>query len=522
MSRALGIHHLTLITRKVQANVDFYAGFLGLRLVKRTGGFEDSAQLHLFYGDAEGSPGSLITFFAWEDGGQGRVGFGQTFDMALAIHPESIGFWLTRALQHGFKAEGPAIEFGEPVIRFKDPDGVIVKLVGTLAFEESAKPHVTRDIPAEHAIRRLRAATILTEVPEETESFFTRHFDFTTSETSGTIRRMVSQSGDVLDIRDGTGFWSSAPGTGTFDHVALRAADLDELNTVHASLKGLNSSETTAHDRKYFQSFYVREPGGTLIEMATDGPGMNIDEPIEHLGETLFIPPSFLRDEEDLKVALPQFGMPGEERVIYRELPFVHRFYIPEDPDGTTLVLLHGSGGSETSLMPLAHRANPRATLLGIRGRSTEEGMARWFRRSNATIAEKMSFDQEDIRAEAEAFAAFVQGARNVYGIDPDYVTVIGHSNGANFYAAFASLYPKLARKALLFRAMSVLNDWPEADLAQRQMQIVSGEIDYYFPHGKELQSILSRKNADASFVTVQSGHELVREDIDVARQFLL
>jgi phospholipase/carboxylesterase len=521
MSRALGIHHLTLITRKVQANVDFYAGFLGLRLVKRTGGFEDSAQLHLIYGDAEGSPGSLVTFLVWEDGGQGRVGFGQTLDMALAIDPESIGFWLTRALQHGIKAEGPAMEFGEPVIRFKDPDGVIVKLVGTHSVQGGA-PHVTRDIPAEHAISRIRAATILTEVPEETESFFTRHFDLTFSEESGTIRRLTSSSGDALDIRDATGFWSSAPGTGTFDHVALRALDMDELETVHTTLKGLNSSDTNAHDRKYFQSFYVREPGGTLIEMATDGPGMTVDEPLEQLGQTLFIPPSFMRDEQDLKVALPQFGLPGEERVIYRELPFVHRFYIPEDPDGTTLVLLHGSGGSESSLMPLAHRANPRATLLGIRGRSTEEGIARWFRRSNATIAEKTTFDQADIRTEAEAFAAFVQGARNVYGIDPDYVTVIGHSNGANFYAAFASLYPKLARRALLYRAMPVLDDWPEVDLLQRKMQIVAGEIDYYFPHGKALYDILQSRNADISFQSVQSGHELVREDIDVAKKFLL
>ena len=181
MSKSLGIHHLTLITRKVQANVDFYAGFLGLRLVKRTGGFEDSAQLHLIYGDAEGSPGSLVTFLVWEDGGQGRVGFGQTLDMSLAIHPESIGFWLTRALQHGIAAEGPSIEFGEPVIRFKDPDGVIVKLVGTSVFDKCT-PHITRDIPQEHAIARIRAATMLTEVPEETEAFFARHFDLQFSE----------------------------------------------------------------------------------------------------------------------------------------------------------------------------------------------------------------------------------------------------------------------------------------------------------------------------------------------------
>ena len=125
-----GIHHITLITRKVQANVDFYAGFLGLRLVKRTGGFEDAVQLHLFYGDAVGSPGSLVTFLVWEDGSPGRPGLGQVGEISLAVEPTEIGFWLTRALRHGLRPEGPMVEFGEPVLRLKDPDGVIVKLVG--------------------------------------------------------------------------------------------------------------------------------------------------------------------------------------------------------------------------------------------------------------------------------------------------------------------------------------------------------------------------------------------------------
>ena len=93
-----GLHHITLITRKVQANVDFYTGFLGMRLVKRTAGFEDATQLHLFYGDAIASPGSLVTFLVWEDGAPGRVGHGQPSEIAFAIAPESIGFWLTRAL----------------------------------------------------------------------------------------------------------------------------------------------------------------------------------------------------------------------------------------------------------------------------------------------------------------------------------------------------------------------------------------------------------------------------------------
>src|SRR5690606_14775506 len=124
-----GIHHVTLITDDVQTNVDFYTGFLGLRLVKRTGGYEDARQLHLFYGDYAASPGSLITFLVWQGGSSGQAGAGQVSEVALAIAQESIGYWLERALTHQVKVEGTAQEFGETVLRLRDPDGVVLKLV---------------------------------------------------------------------------------------------------------------------------------------------------------------------------------------------------------------------------------------------------------------------------------------------------------------------------------------------------------------------------------------------------------
>lgn len=254
-----GIHHITLITRKVQANVDFYLGFLGLRLVKRTGGFEDATQLHLLYGDAVGSPGSLITFLVWEDGSPGRAGVGQVGEISLAIDPANIGFWLTRALSAGLKPEGPSEEFGEPVLRLKDPDGVIVKLVGTNALQAAA-PWASDTIPQEHAIARIRGATLFSETPEETQAMLVDHFDYRPLVATGAISRLVSEPGDILDIRDARGFWASAPGTGTVDHVAFRAADDAELQSVHTALQAIDSGPTTMHDRKYFRSLYVREP----------------------------------------------------------------------------------------------------------------------------------------------------------------------------------------------------------------------------------------------------------------------
>jgi phospholipase/carboxylesterase len=394
MNSALGIHHITMITRKVQANVDFYAGFLGLRLAKRTAGFEDAMQLHLLYGDDIASPGSLLTFLVWEDGGQGRVGYGQTLEISVAIDPAAIGFWLTRALKFGIRVEGPSDEFGAPVIRLKDPDGLIVKLVGTHAFAD-ATPHVTDDISAEDAIRRIYGATVLSEVPEETVAFLEKHFGYRQESQAGAIRRLVSDSGDIIDVRDATGFWSSAPGTGTVDHIAFRAKDMDELNAVHTGLKSLNSSTTNAHDRKYFHSLYVREPGGVLIEMATDGPGMTVDEPLESLGEKLFIPPLFMKDEADVRVALPQFAMPGKERIVYRDLPFVHRFYTPEEPDGSTIILLHPSrrarpqhGGRHRPLVPPQSRFQLRPE--GYRRRS---GSLRRLRGGGDTVLWSRPFE---------------------------------------------------------------------------------------------------------------------------------
>lgn len=501
-----GIHHVTLITGNVQANVDFYVGFLGLRLVKRTGGYEDARQLHLFYGDYNAEPGSLITFLVWEGGGRGQAGAGQVSELALAIDPSSIGFWLERALKHQVKVEGTGQEFGEPVLRLRDPDGVLVKLVGaTLPQLEMPES----DIPAEHAVRRIRGVTLLSEVQEETVGFLRQYFGFRPGTVEGPIQRMVSDIGDVLDIRDASGFWPGAPGTGTADHVAVRATDEAEVEAVESALRQRNSSLTNLHDRNYFTSLYVREPGGVLIEMASDGPGFTKDEGVAALGTTLFVPPEEQDKAEDIKVMLPQFGLPGAERVVYRDLIYKHRFHTPETPSARTLVLLHGTGGDEADLMPLARRADPNATLLGLRGRSTEEGTQRWFRSLGPWI-----FDQKDIAFESGALTAFMEEARSAYGLDTGETVGLGYSNGANFLAAAMLLQPDLLiRKAVLLRPAMVLSDVPKADLSGRQVLIIAGETDAYRSKSEELAKVLRQAGANVRFEVVSGGHELTGDD---------
>ncbi|MGV3551673.1 VOC family protein [Rhizobium sp.] len=510
-----GLHHVTLITRKIQENVDFYVGFLGLRLVKRTAGFEDAAQLHLFYGDGKARPGTLITFLAWEDGAHGRIGHGAPSEIGLAIRPEAIGFWLTRALKFGFTMTGPTMEFGEPVLRVTDPDGVIVKLVGVSGDLDGA-PWTGSGIAAEDGIVKLRSTSILSEKAGETIAFLTRHFGFEEAAREGAITRLVSDAGDALDIRDATGFWPAAPGTGTIDHVALRAPDRAAVEAEERRLAEGDNGTINAHDRHYFYSLYVREPGGALIEFASDGPGFLTDETDVTLGEKLFIPKHFRLDEADAKLMLPQFGLPGEPRIIYRDLPFTHRIHEPDQPDGTTLILLHGTGGNETSLLPTARRMAPDARLIGLRGRSTEEGVARFFRRTG-----EMTFDQKDIVAEAEALAAFIEEAIVSYGLDAERLTFVGHSNGANMLGAAMLLHPNVLRRAILLRPMKVLDEAGANDLSRSAVLTIAGDADPYGSYADALEQDLRNAGATVEHRTIAAGHDLSPGDIDAARDWL-
>ena len=504
LTRTQGLHHVTLITRRVQANVDFYVGFLGLSLVKRSAGFEDGEQLHLVYGDPAGAPGTLITFLVWEDGAPGRVGLGQWSDLALAVPADTLGDWLTRALAAGIRAEGPGREFGLPVLRLKDPDGITVKLVGA------------------GGKMRLHSATLLTDSPEATAASFAR-LGWRMGPQEGAVQRMVAGTDTgtdtgigALDIRAAAGFVPGIPGTGTADHVALRLPDRAALDAAAAALRAEGVEFTPPKDRRYFTSLYLREPGGALVELATDTPGMAVDEPEGALGRQLMIPPHDAHRAADLRVMLPQFALPGKERFPMRSLDFTHRFHRPDDPDGSLILHLHGTGGNEADLMPLAHRLNPRATLLGVRGRSTEEGVARWFRRLDLA-----RFDQADIRAEAEAFAAFLDEAVASYALDPARITWLGYSNGANFIGALMGLQPGRVRRAILLRAMIALEDPPAVDLSDAAVLMLTGSQDPYARFAPPLEDWLRQNGAQLDARAIPGGHGLTQADLDAAQAWL-
>lgn len=196
--------------------------------------------------------------------------------------------------------------------------------------------------------------------------------------------------------------------------------------------------------------------------------------------------------------------------------PFAHRLGRPDDPDGTALVLLHGTGGDETDLIPLGRQIASRATLIGVRGRSAEEGALRWFRRSTAT-----QFDQAQIRAEAAAFAAFLPELFRSYRLDPARATFLGYSNGANFIAAVMLLFPTLVRRAALLRAMLALDDPPASDLSEAAVLAVTGRSDPYGQFAPALVDTLRKCGARIDARTIEAGHALASADIAIVREWL-
>lgn len=499
-----GIHHVTSITANVQANVDFYAGFLGLKLVKQTGGYEDGEQLHLFYGDALGNPGTLVSFLVWEAAGRGRTGIGQVSELSFAVAPDSIGQWLTRAIDAKITVEGPSREFGETVLRMKDPDGLIVKLVGV----DMPTPTPIKDAPT-----RIRGVTFLVKEGDATIEFLNR-FGYKVEKTEDTLTRMVSQS-DVVDVRVVGGFVDSITGAGVPDHVAFRARDLDAVRQMRLDLK--DYGPTSVHDRQYFMSLYVRDPSDVLIEYATDAPGMTVDEAAEDLGKNLVFAPHDQYRATELRLRLPQFVLPHEPRLRLRDLPFIHRFHCPDEEDGSTFILFHGTGGNEADLMPIAHKINPKALILGLRGRSTEEGSNRWFRREGLD-----HFDQSDIRAEAAALNAFLEEAIRAYGLERDKITLLGYSNGANFIGAFLRLYPQNAARAVLLRPIDVLDADAPTQAKALPVLIVTGKLDHTAgPNAKALAPALSAAGYQVTSHDLPQGHDLRDEDAKLAQDWL-
>jgi len=310
-----GIHHVTAICGEPQRNADFYAGLLGLRLVKKTVNFDDPGTYHLYYGDGAGSPGSIMTFFPWVSAPRGRIGAGQLTVISFSFPASSLGYWTERLVESGVRFERPEDRFGETVLRLSDPDGLRLELVA--APDDRREVWAGGPVPAEHTVRGFHHVTLASSDPAETSRLMSDTLGFRqTGEAEGRTRFEAGEGGpgNTVDVADGTGFPWGTMGVGTVHHVAFRVPDEEAQLELRERVAALGYNVTPVLDRNYFRSIYFREPGGILFEVATDPPGFAADEDPEHLGESLKLPPWLEPQRDRLEDVLPPLRAPAVSR----------------------------------------------------------------------------------------------------------------------------------------------------------------------------------------------------------------
>jgi glyoxalase family protein len=292
----LGLHHVTAFAGDAQTNLDFYTGVMGLRLIKRTVNFDDPGTYHFYFGDANGTPGSIPTFFPWPTAPPGQKGTGQAAGVSFAVPKNSLDAWIDRLRAAKIDVTGPHSRFDEDFISFSDPHGLMLELFAT--EPESGDPSITR----------LHSATLCEVDADRTLGALETTLGFRHVSNEGD-RIRLALAGTPLDVIAMPGASRGKPSAGTVHHIAWRVANEAEQNQWRAKLVEAGFGVTRVIDRQYFRSIYFREPGGVLFEIATDGPGFFVDE--TNLGESLKLPPWLEPIRASLERRLPAITVPG-------------------------------------------------------------------------------------------------------------------------------------------------------------------------------------------------------------------
>jgi glyoxalase family protein len=307
-----GLHHITVIAGDPQENLDFYVGVLGMRLVKQSVNQDVPGTYHLFYADAEGHAGSDLTFFPWPDMAPGRAGTGLTVEVALAIPAGSLEYWAGRLASHGVSASETVERFGERLLTFTDPHGLALALVET-GDRRDFTAWAKSPVPEQHQVRGLHGVRLLERDAAPTVDLLVDTLGFEEIGQEDGWRRFAlsgSRSGRVLDVKElpdeARGTW----GTGSVHHIAWRVPDDGTHLRVQRRLFEADQHPTPVIDRFWFKSVYFREPGGALFEVATDGPGFAVDEPVGELGSSLVLPPWLEPQRRQIEASLPPLKKP--------------------------------------------------------------------------------------------------------------------------------------------------------------------------------------------------------------------
>ncbi|KYH27090.1 glyoxalase/bleomycin resistance protein/dioxygenase superfamily protein [Halalkalicoccus paucihalophilus] len=297
LSDATGLHHVTALAGDSGENADFYVGELGLRFLRRTVNHEDRFAYHLYYGDARGTPGSVLTFFPYPHGDPGRIGRPQPSAVALSVPEGSLDYWVDRLAAHDPERTD---RFGERVLRVADPDGTRIELV---ASDLEGEPWTER-VPENAAIRGIGGVTLWPTNPYGTAATLETFGFEAVGQEGDRIRYRSPSERTRIDLLDRGGEFGRE-GPGTIHHVALRIESEAELFEWHDLFRERKYHVSRVRDRHYFRSLYVRDAGGILFELATEPEGLAADG-----GEQLTLPPWFEEDRELIESQLPPLAVP--------------------------------------------------------------------------------------------------------------------------------------------------------------------------------------------------------------------
>lgn len=291
MKKTAGIHHITAIVGHPQENVDFYAGVLGLRMVKQTINFDDPGTYHLYFGDGDGKPGTIITFFPWAGARQGQIGGGQVGVTSYIVPTGAMKFWEKRLEK--FNITSQKVErFGETYLTFADPHGLQLEIVERESGEKNTWNF--GDVTPDVAIKGFGGATLLSSQPAETAKVLVDVMGLEKVGEEGDFIRFKSygEIGNIIDVKR-TPIGRGELGVGTVHHIAWRAEDDEDHVDWQQYVSKSGFGVTEVRDRNYFNAIYFREPGEILFEIATDPPGFAHDESQETMGQSLKLPEQY-------------------------------------------------------------------------------------------------------------------------------------------------------------------------------------------------------------------------------------
>jgi glyoxalase family protein len=298
-----GIHHITSITADARRNVEFYAGLMGLRMVKKTVNQDEPSVYHLFYADEQGSPGSDLTFFEFPGAPQGRAGDGMVHRIGWRVgSTDALDFWAQRLRGAGHESERD----GER-LRFRDFEGLEHELA---VVETPDEPLIANhpEVPRELALQGFDGVRAYSSSPDRSRSLLENALAF---EAGGAGWEARGEHRGSYYAYDEPPAERGLQGAGTVHHVAWASHDEDHEKWRERVLAA-GAQATPVIDRFWFRSVYFREPSGVLFELATHSPGFAADESPEHLGETLVLPPWLESRREQIEAQLTPIENPRQ------------------------------------------------------------------------------------------------------------------------------------------------------------------------------------------------------------------